>query len=122
MYHYRDFDSWSKQDSSRLMGITARGRNNDGQVIAYAIQRMLEREERTKVIIVISDGQPHETVHMRDTIQRGRKAGIKIIGAAIGDDAENIKALYGEENFLNITELNNLPKSMVALIKRYIVY
>ena len=59
---------------------------------------------------------------MRDTIQRGRKADIKIIGAAIGDDAENIKALYGEENFLNITELNNLPKSMVALIKRYIVY
>lgn len=122
MYHYRDFDSWSKQDSLRLMGITARGRNNDGHVIAYAIQRMMEREERTKVIIVISDGQPHETVHMRDTIQRGRKAGIKIIGAAIGDDAENIKALYGEENFLNITELNNLPKSMVALIKRYIVY
>lgn len=59
---------------------------------------------------------------MRDTIQRGRKAGIKIISAAIEDDAENIKALYGEENFLNMTELNNLPKSMVALIKRYIVY
>lgn len=121
IFHYRDFDSENRRDSLRFMGMEARNSNEDGQVIAYGIHRMMERTERLKVMIVISDGLPHETKHMAETIRIGRKAGIKIIGAAIGEDAERIRHLYGGDSFLNITDLESLPKSMVSLIKRFIV-
>lgn len=121
IYLYRDFETFGRRDSERLMRISARSSNMDGHVIEYAIKRLQERPESMKIMLVISDGLPHETVHMVDTIKKGRKSGIRIIGAAIGDDAESIKSLYGEQSFLNISDLQKLPQAIIRQIKQYIV-
>lgn len=121
IYLYREFETFGQRDSERLMRISARASNMDGHVIEYAIKRLQERTESMKIMLVISDGLPHETMHMTETIKKGRKAGVRIIGAAIGEDAENIKILYGEQSFLNISDLQKLPQAIIRQIKQYIV-
>ena len=47
------------------------------------------------------------------------KKGILFIAAAIGDDKQNIERIY-EDSFLDITDLNQLPVKLTAVVKRHI--
>ena len=41
------------------------------------------------------------------------------VAAAIGDDKQNMERIYGD-SFLDITDLNQLPTKLTAVVKRYI--
>ena len=47
--------------------------------------------------------------------------GITFLAAAIGDDKPAIKRCYGEDSFLDITDLKEFPKTIAKLIARYAV-
>ena len=48
-----------------------------------------------------------------------QRKGIIFVAAAIGDDKENIERIYGD-SFLDITDLNQLPTKLTAVVKRHI--
>ena len=52
-------------------------------------------------------------------IKEYKRKGITPIAAAIGDDKEAIEHIY-RENFLNISDLETLPKRLTDLVKRYV--
>ena len=107
--------------------MSARGCNRDGAALRFVAERLVIRNEETKILILISDGQPngdgyHGTAaaaDLRAIKQEYRKKGVILFAAAIGDDKEKIKEIY-QDGFLDITDLNKLPKLLPTLISRYI--
>lgn len=129
IYAYTDFESKDKDEKYSLMNIQARSNNRDGMALRIIADRLLKAPQQTKLIISISDGQPKAmpdytgekaAKDMKDTLQEYRRKGIQFLAAAIGQDKEAIRELYGAENTLDITDLKQLPARLVQVIARYL--
>jgi MoxR-like ATPase len=127
VYAYVDFESKDADEKYALMNIQARSNNRDGMALRIISDRLFKAPQRTKVIISISDGQPKAMPDytgekaardMKDTLQEYRRKGIQFLAAAIGQDKEAIRELYGAENTLDITDLKQLPARLVQVIAR----
>ena len=77
--------------------------------------------------MLISDGQPADSGYygadaeedLRGIKHEYRRKGLLFIAAAIGDDKQNIERIYGD-SFMDITDLNQLPIKLTAVVKRHI--
>lgn len=127
LYSYAEFDSLDNQDCYRLMDMCARGCNRDGAALRFVADHLAGRPEEVKILILISDGQPNghgysgteAEADLRAIKQEYQNKGIILFAAAIGSDKERIKRIY-QDGFLDITDLNRLPKLLPALISQYI--
>lgn len=129
IYAYVDFASKDPEEKYTLMNLQARSNNRDGMALRVLADRLLKVPQKSKLIISISDGQPKAmpdytgekaAQDMKATLQEYRRKGIQILAAAIGQDKEAIRELYGAENTLDITDLKELPGRLVQLIARYL--
>lgn len=129
IYAYVDFESKDPDEKYALMNIQARSNNRDGMALRIISDRLLNAPQKTKLIISISDGQPkampdytgEKAAHdMKDILHEYRRKGIQYIAAAIGQDKEAIRELYGAENTLDITDLRHLPTRLVQIIARFL--
>lgn len=129
LYSYVDFESNDPDDKYSLMNIQARSNNRDGMALRIISDRLLKAPQDTKLVISISDGQPKAMPNytgklaaddMKKTLQEYRRKGIQFLAAAIGQDKEAIRELYGAENTLDITDLRQLPSRLVQIIARLI--
>lgn len=130
VYHqYTNFRKVAESEKFRLAQMRAGGCNRDGMAIEIAANLLAQRPEEVKLLIVISDGQPNHSGYggsgasedIRSILKRYRKRGVESVAAAIGDDKENIKDIYGEGYFLDIADLEKLPKTLVSLVRKKIV-
>ncbi|MDF2892393.1 MAG: ATPase [Clostridia bacterium] len=129
IYAYIDIESKDADEKYALMNIQARSNNRDGMALRIISERLLHAPQKTKLIISISDGQPKAmpdysgekaASDMKDTLQEFRRKGIQFLAAAIGQDKEAIRELYGAENTLDITDLKQLPARLVQIITRFL--
>lgn len=129
VYAYVDFESKDAEEKYSLMNIQARSNNRDGMALRIISDRLLNAQQKTKLVISISDGQPKAMPDyagdiaandMKDTLQEFRRKGIQFLAAAIGQDKEAIRELYGAENTLDITDLKQLPTRLVQIITRFL--
>lgn len=126
LYSYAEFDSIDNMDMYRLMDISARGCNRDGAALRYVAEQLVKRPEEIRLLMLLSDGQPSADGYdgtaaeedLRGIKQEYRRKGILFVAAAIGDDKQNIERIYGD-SFLDITDLNQLPVKLTAVIKRF---
>ena len=126
LYSYAEFDSIDKDDKYRLMDISARCSNRDGAALRFVAEQLSKRTEEVRILILVSDGQPAASGYsgtaaeedLRGIKQEYKRKGILFVAAAIGDDKQNIERIYGD-SFLDITDLNELPNKLTAVIKRY---
>lgn len=124
--NYKDFDSIDKNDRYRLMNIAAKENNRDGYALRYAMNHIKKETSDVKLIINISDGAPEADGYrgrsavneLQSIVKECERNNISVISAAIGSDRDTIKEIYGK-GFLNISDLNMLPKTLIALIKKY---
>lgn len=122
---YADFQDKSGKDKYRLSQMNARGCNRDGMAIAIAIDRLAQRPEQLKLLVIVSDGQPNHTDYggelaerdIQEIVRRGKRRGVETIAAAIGDDRTQIRRIYGE-SFLDVSDLQKLPKTFVNIVKK----
>lgn len=128
LYSYIDFEEECINNKYTLMGISGRSNNRDGMAIKILSDKLLKSTAKTKLLISISDGQPKAMPNytgelavsdMRSTIKEYTRKGITFLAAAIGDDKEIIENIYGENCFLDISDLNKLPANLVSIIARY---
>ena len=127
MFAYAEFDAIDNKDAYRMMDMSARSGNRDGAALRYVAERLMTREEETKLLILISDGQPASSGYygteaeadLRGIKREYTNKGVTMFSAAIGDDKENIERIY-KDGFLDITDLQLLPMNLTRLISRYI--
>ena len=118
------------EESERLSlaEISCGGCNRDGLPIAMLAEKLAQRPEQIRMMIVISDGAPNDDGYrgkeamkdISDTVQKYRRQGVMIFGAAIDEDAEVIQDIY-KGGYLSISDLSTLPRTMVRLIRQNIV-
>ncbi len=126
LYSYAEFDSIDRDDKYRLMDIAARGSNRDGAALRFVAEQLSKCTEEIRILMLVSDGQPADSGYggtaaeedLRGIKQEYKRKGILFIAAAIGDDKQNIERIYGD-SFLDITDLNQLPIKLTAVIKRF---
>ena len=126
LYSYAEFDAWDQKDCFRLTGICSRWNNRDGAALAYAGMRLGKRAEGQKLLFVISDGLPlaegyRGEAGIADTRREREKLehrGIHVMAAAIGEDRELIRRIYGK-GFLNISDTERMPAAMAGIIRQY---
>lgn len=127
LYSYAEFDSIDQDDKYRMMDIAARDSNRDGAALRFVAEQLSKCSEAVKILIIVSDGQPADTGYygtaaeedLRGIKQEYQRKGILLVAAAIGDDKQNIERIYGD-SFMDITDLNQLPMKLTALVKRHI--
>ena len=127
MFAYAEFDSIDNKDAYRIMDMSARSGNRDGAALRYVAERLMTRDEETKLLILISDGQPASSGYygteaeadLRGIKREYTNKGVTMFSAAIGEDKENIERIY-KDGFLDITDLQLLPMNLTRLISRYI--
>ncbi|WP_268626675.1 vWA domain-containing protein [Paenibacillus alvei] len=129
IFAYTDFEKPDPNDRFRLMNIQARSNNRDGMALRMMAERLAISPQQTKLLISISDGQPkamddytgdYAVNDMQQTIEEYERKGVRFLAAAIGQDKDIIHAIYGNDRFLDITNLYELPAKLVRIIARYI--
>ena len=127
LYSYAEFDSIDNDDRYRMMDISARENNRDGAALRFVAEQLSKRNEDVKLLILVSDGQPADSGYygtaaeedLRGIKQEYQRKGILFVAAAIGDYKPSIERIYGD-SFLDITDLDQLPAKLTAVVKRHI--
>lgn len=95
--------------------------NVDGESVIYAAERLLKQKERSKTLIVLSDGMPavdncsHRVgeMHLVDSIKKVEKSGISCVGIGIQDDS--VKNFYKKSIVAH--QLEDLPEKVMNELK-----
>ena len=122
-----------KNDIRRVFDIKAGCCNRDGFAVRSAADMLRSSPASQKLLLVISDGCPSEyrsieeaDEDVRTAVADAKKAGITVLTAGIGSDAENIREVWLDgmsprktARFVEIPEdrLERLPKIFVKAIK-----
>ena len=123
---YHDPEIEEIDSCERLMAIASYDNNRDGVALATMRDRLLgEANGHRKLMIIISDGQPCAARYYGESaikdcqtiVQDCLKRGIVLLAAAIGDDRNEIREIYGEKAFLDITDLSKLPELLTRQIR-----
>ena len=100
--------------------------NADGYDILIATKELLERPERKKLLLVLSDGMPTETTagFTKGAIEQARKQGVKVTGiyfeeGAVGDQAKQFKDMYGNGDDAIAVPLDELDKQVWKVMKKF---
>lgn len=127
LYSCVEYDVFADLDRYRLADIQARRSNRDGAALRYVSRCLLERPERNKILILVSDGNPAHTNYWGEAAEEDLRAfrsdfvscGGLLIAAAIGDDKDAIHRIYGQ-SFMDITDLSSFPLRLTQYLKRHI--
>ena len=125
---YTEFDKFSKEDRYRLSQMGTGGCNRDGLALNVAIGLLMNRPEDVKLLIIISDGQPNHDNYgglaaaedIQQIVRDARKHGVEVMAAAIGSDRDTVGQIY-TDGFLDIADLNELPRTLVNIVKNRII-
>lgn len=118
---YANFDK--KTNWNPIMHMNANGNNRDGFALTYALNQLSTRHEQKKILFYVNDGQPAADggycgdlagAELQQIAKNFRSQGIQLIVCGI-DDQEALKPIYGKA-FLNIKNLNNLPKLLASKV------
>lgn len=129
VYSYKEFfDSFQHVDA-KLMTMKPRQNNRDGAVLRVVADKLLQQPQSTKLLINISDGQPKAMpdytgkkaqADLEEVLKEYKRQGVIFLSAAIGEDKELIHSIYGDNSFLNISDIKQLPRELLLLISRFI--
>jgi len=97
--------------------------NSDGDAIAYAHRQLMQRREKRKVLLVLSDGSPagrewagDSANYTRDAIKATEKSGVDVYGIGILDS--NVRRFY-EKNVV-VNSLSELTPAILSVLDRSI--
>jgi len=127
------YNCFQKSIGARILQLEPEEDNRDGFSIRHMAKQLLQRSERRKVLLVITDGEPsafnYEETGMIDTHQavvETRKKGIEVIGIYLGNSAsttrekETMKKIYGRSNLI-VPTTEDIPVAMAPLLKKLIL-
>ena len=129
IYSYKEFDDSYDFMAAKLSTMKPRQNNRDGVPLRLLAEKLSQQAADTKVLLSISDGQPKALPDytgekarqdIQDVLSDYERKGILFIACAIGEDKEQLRALYGENNFVDISDISTLPQQLLQLIARFV--
>ena len=129
MYAYLDWEEPALNDKYTIMSMQGISNNKDGMALRVLGEKLAKSPQATKLLISLSDGQPKAKPDysgktaledLKQTIKEYSRKGVIFLAAAIGQDKDAIRGIYGQERFIDISDLKQLPVRLVQIIARYI--
>ena len=124
----KDFDDQlSGKAAQRLGGLAPMRQNRDGAAIRHATAKLLAREARTRLLVLISDGRPLDDGYtdeysLEDTkvaLHEARQRGVHPFCITIDREAGGyVRRMYGDVQFAVIDHLEALPKRLPQIYQR----
>ncbi len=127
-------DPWNTEAIARVGGIQANAGNRDGAAIRHATARLAERPEKTKLLILLSDGIPADAGYggatgadtsryaiedTRRAILEARQRTVRPFCITIDRFAKSyITYLYGDRNHARIQSIAQLPEKLSKVYMR----
>lgn len=94
--------------------------NVDGESIEIAAHRLLQRREKGKIMMVLSDGEPAAygnsgdlNDHLKATVNKIEASGVKVIGIGIASNA--VKKFYGRN--IVLSDIGGLPGLVMSELR-----
>ena len=112
---YKSFDDTFTQTKNRLVNIYPRFNNWDEEHLLFAFKRITQRNEKEKIIIITSDGQPNgDASHLISTATQISKHGVRLIGVGVVDSF--VEQIY--QNHIVVKELTQLSQEIVQILRK----
>ena len=123
---YAEPNHIDNNDVYRITGMHASGGTPTAAAMEYMRNRLNGLRTDIKMMIVISDGESGDNEYYgnnrKDTkilrlIANCRKEHIIVVAAGIGLDRDEVKKEFGDDNFLDISDLEKMPAQLASIIK-----
>ncbi|MEX5217176.1 MAG: VWA domain-containing protein [Nitrospira sp.] len=124
----KDFDDpVSGRAARKLGGIVPLHQNRDGAAIRHATRKLLAREAKTRLLILISDGRPlddgyKDDYSLEDTkmaLREARMKGVEPFCITIDREADQyLRRMYGDIRYIVIDDVEGLPDKLPKIYHR----
>jgi len=124
----KDFDDeLGGKAAQRLGGLSPMQQNRDGAAIRHATAKLLAREARTRLLVLISDGRPlddgyKDEYSLEDTkvaLREARRQGVHPFCVTIDREADAyVRRMYGDVQFIVIDHIEALPMRLPRIYQR----
>lgn len=124
----KEFDEHDRTLPARRIGaVTPLHQNRDGAAIRHATAKLLAREARIKLLVLLSDGKPLDDGYadeyaLEDTkraLREARMAGVDPFCITVDRNADDyLKRMYGDVNFLVIDRIAALPERLPRVYQK----
>ncbi len=128
-YVVKDFDErYSEEVERRIGGITFQNNTRLGAAIRHAAHKLLRQENRTKLLIILTDGRPYDHDYgdaryaredVREALIEAKTHGIIPFCITIDRESEaELRDLYGDVGYTIIDDVLSLPERMPNIYRR----
>lgn len=102
----------------RVRGIvnTPKGANRDGAAIRHATAKLMDRPERIKMLVIISDTQPadnsyNDSYAIADTgmaVKEAELAGVSVFGISVSENHDYMNRIYSPNRFICVRSADQI--------------
>ncbi len=112
---------------AKLGGMVPLQQNRDGAAIRHATSKLLARQAKTRLLVVISDGRPlddgyKDEYSLEDTrmaLREARASGIEPVCITIDKQADPyLRRMYGDVRYVVIDRVEGLPEKLPRIYHR----
>ncbi len=124
----KDFDErLGISTAGRVGGLVPRQQNRDGAAIRHATAKLLQREVKTRLLILLSDGRPldgdyKDEYALEDTkaaLREAGRSGIDPVCVTIDREADHyLRRMYGDVHYTVIDRAAALPARLPRIYQR----
>lgn len=124
----KDFDDrLGAATAHRLGGLVPRRQNRDGAAIRHASAKLMVREAKTRMLILLSDGRPLDNGYKDDyaledtkkALQEARRQDIHPFCVTIDREADAyVRRMYGDVQFAVLDRAESLPVKLPRMYQR----
>ena len=125
-YRYKDFNQhFDDESKSRLAGMKGGLSTRMGGALRHAGQHLLKQQERRKLILLVTDGEPadideRDPQHLRHDAKKAVEelysTGVMTYCLTLDPHADNyVKRIFGENNYTIIDHVDRLPEQLPLL-------
>jgi Mg-chelatase subunit ChlD len=113
--------------AQRLDGLSPRQQNRDGAAIRHAVAKLKQRDVKTRLLVLLSDGRPldgdyKEEYALEDTkaaLREARRDGIHPFCVTIDREADGyVRRMYGAVEYTVIDRVESLPRKLPRIYQR----
>jgi nitric oxide reductase activation protein len=98
--------------------VDAIGNTPLGEALWWVLQRLVQRREERKLVIVLTDGVPDDPAAAKEAIAAARQVGVEVYG--IGIDTRHLEDLMPGAS-VAIDTLADLPTALFGLVGRAVL-
>ncbi|QYO65464.1 nitric oxide reductase activation protein NorD [Leptolyngbya sp. 7M] len=128
-YVVKDFnEKYSEETEKRIGGITFQNNTRLGAAIRHAAHKLLKQENRTKLLLILTDGRPYDHDYgdaryaredVREALIEAKINGITPFCITIDRESEaELRDLYGDVGYTIIDDILSLPERMPNIYRR----